>query len=120
MNTPKILSYRTFELIVSMVLWAFTAFMVIVALQSCQTRTIGSTPAATTDIGTVVSVSSSDGGSRMRASMLIKTTTGYYPVRGQRVFTLQEALVLLTFDNGERQICNVDKDKCMELLILLE
>jgi hypothetical protein len=120
MNIPKILSYGTFELIVSMVLWAFTGFMVIVALQSCQTRTIGSTSATTTDIGTVVSVSSSHGGSRIWAAMLIKTTTGYYPVRGQRVFALHEALVLLTFDNGERQICNVAKDQCMELLLQLD
>ena len=120
MNNQKTSYYRAFEWFVTVILWAFTAFMVIVALQSCQTRRIGSTPASTTDIGTLVSVTSSDGGSRMRASMLLQTTTGYYPVRGQRVFALQEDLVLLTFENGERWVCNVAKDQCMELVVLLD
>lgn len=119
MNNQKTSYYRAFEWFVTLVLWAFTAFMVIAALQSCQTRKIGSTPASTTDIGAVVSVSSSQGGSRMGAAMLLQTTTGYYPVRGQRVFALQEALVLLTFENGERWVCNVAKDQCMELLLKL-
>lgn len=119
MNTQKTSYYRAFEWFVTVILWAFTAFMVIVALQSCQTRSIGSTPASTTDIGAVVSVSSSQGGSRMGAAMLLQTTTGYYPVRGQRVFALHEALVLLSLENGQRQVCNATKGQCMELLLQL-
>ena len=117
MNSQKTSYYRAFEWFVTMILWAFTAFMVFVALQSCQTRSSG--PASASDIGTVVSVTSSDGGSRMRATMLIKTTMGYYPVRGQRVFALHEALVLLSMENGQRQVCNATKDQCMELLLQL-
>jgi hypothetical protein len=96
---------------------ALAAIMVASILQGCNLRIAA--PVSVTDIGTLVSVSSSDGGSRLHAAMLLETTMGYYPVRGQRVFTKQEALALLAFDNGERWVCNVAKDQCMELLAIL-
>jgi hypothetical protein len=97
---------------------AAVATMVASILQGCNLRT--AVPVSVTDIGTLVSVSSSDGGSRLHAAMLLETTMGYYPVRGQRVFAKQETLALLVFDNGERWVCNVAKDQCLELLVLLD
>jgi hypothetical protein len=97
---------------------ALAAIMVASILLGCNLKT--AVPVSVTDIGTLVSVSSSNGGSRLHAAMLLETTMGYYPVRGQRMFARQEALALLAFDNGGRWVCNVTKDQCLELLVLLD